>query len=266
MGDVNGDGRADLVCKDPTTVWVDYAADDFFQGTDFVLGTRFCTSTCATLGVIDINLDGRADLVCTNVDRSLDVNFADDNGQFNGNDDFSGTCSDNRVSFFPLVALPSSTSSALSSGDLKTSVTAVAAESHEGVTFVGVSGSSRTTLIPVQVTVPAPTVVSGHYRFWGVPLGSYQQLGATVRIVLDTTGRELCSAEQVLVRQESSGFSADGPLTMRTHPMSCAANVLGVFRAKLVLRAWATAAGPGSASVDAHVKVASIATHQCTAR
>ncbi len=39
LGDVNGDRRADLVCKDPARVWIDYADSAFYTGTNYEFDT-----------------------------------------------------------------------------------------------------------------------------------------------------------------------------------------------------------------------------------
>lgn len=81
LGDVNGDGRADLVCRDPARVWIDYATPAFFEGTDWTLDTAWCTHAGTTLFVADQNFDGRADLACRGGEFSW-VDYADAAGHF----------------------------------------------------------------------------------------------------------------------------------------------------------------------------------------
>jgi hypothetical protein len=82
IGDVNGDRRADLVCKDPGRVWVDYADGDFYAGTDYWLDTRWCSHPGAVTFVGDQNRDGRADLVCRDSTGHVWIDFADTAGRF----------------------------------------------------------------------------------------------------------------------------------------------------------------------------------------
>jgi VCBS repeat protein len=95
-GDVNGDRRADLICKDSRRIWVDYAGADFFTGTDFFLDTNWCTHAGAAFFVGDQNSDGRADLVCRGSDGFHWIDYADTSGQFGGTD-VSGQASDFEV-------------------------------------------------------------------------------------------------------------------------------------------------------------------------
>jgi hypothetical protein len=86
LGDVNGDGSADLVCRDPGRVWIDYASPAFFEGTDWVLDTAWCTHTGATLFLADQNNDGRVDLTCRDTSGFTWVDFADSAGHYAGTD------------------------------------------------------------------------------------------------------------------------------------------------------------------------------------
>jgi hypothetical protein len=81
LGDVNGDGRADLVCRDPSRVWIDYASPAFFEGTDWTLDTAWCTHSGTTLSLADQNADGRADLVCRGGEHTW-IDYADAAGHF----------------------------------------------------------------------------------------------------------------------------------------------------------------------------------------
>ncbi|HTU58930.1 MAG TPA: membrane dipeptidase, partial [Polyangiales bacterium] len=65
LTDINADGSADLLCRDPNRLWVDYADNrGALQGdNDWFLDTRFCTHKGADLHIADANGDGRADLI-----------------------------------------------------------------------------------------------------------------------------------------------------------------------------------------------------------
>lgn len=81
LGDVNGDRRADLVCKDPKRIWIDYAAGDYFRGTDIWWDTDWCTHSGSAFVLADHNMDNRADLVCVD-NRFTYIDFADTLGHF----------------------------------------------------------------------------------------------------------------------------------------------------------------------------------------
>lgn len=81
LGDVNGDGRADLVCRDPARVWIDYASPAYFEGTDWTLDTAWCTHSGTTLSVADQNSDGRVDLTCRGGEYTW-VDYADAAGRY----------------------------------------------------------------------------------------------------------------------------------------------------------------------------------------
>lgn len=84
IGDVNGDRRADLVCKDPNRVWVDYGESNFYMGTNWEFGTHWCThASTLQFFVADENLDGRADMVCRDPVAGFSwVDYADAAGRF----------------------------------------------------------------------------------------------------------------------------------------------------------------------------------------
>lgn len=86
LADVNGDRRADLLCKDPTRVWIDYATSSFYQGTDWTLDTVWCTHTGAQFFLGDQNSDGRADLTCRDTAGYTVIDYADGSGHFAGTD------------------------------------------------------------------------------------------------------------------------------------------------------------------------------------
>lgn len=86
MADVNGDRRADLICKDRTRIWFDYAGSDFYQGTDAFLNTQWCTHAGSAFVVEDLNADARADLICTDA-LGKHVDYADAAGRFTGTTD-----------------------------------------------------------------------------------------------------------------------------------------------------------------------------------
>jgi hypothetical protein len=83
LGDVNGDGRTDLICKDPNRVWVNYADNGgrFNDATAWHVDTRWCTHVNANVYSADFNGDGRTDLMCKDPGR-LWFNYADQEGRF----------------------------------------------------------------------------------------------------------------------------------------------------------------------------------------
>lgn len=82
IGDINGDRRADLMCKDANRLWIDYAGGDFYGGTDVWLDTNYCTHSGAITFLADQNFDGRADLVCRDSAGHVWIDFADGSGRF----------------------------------------------------------------------------------------------------------------------------------------------------------------------------------------
>lgn len=91
LGDFNGDGRTDLMCRDPGRLWFDYAdAAGRFATTDWYLDTTWCTEAGAVLHLADVNGDGRTDLLCREPSR-LRVDYASTLGRFATTDWSSAT-------------------------------------------------------------------------------------------------------------------------------------------------------------------------------
>ncbi len=79
--DVNGDGRADWVCRAPGYMWVDYAsADGRYGAPDWERALTFCTMSTDTFSFADVNGDGREDMLCRNSSNS--VRYAQSTGTF----------------------------------------------------------------------------------------------------------------------------------------------------------------------------------------
>ena len=265
VGDVNGDRRGDLVCKDPGRIWIDYGNDDYFQGTDFFVDTNWCTHADATFSIADQDFDGRDDAVCTNADGSVFVDFADESGRFGGTD-FFGQCG-SRTSSEPFFVVdePRANTWAQRTGDMQVTAEAIGAEAGTFQTFVGTTGFSNATQMPVLVTA-RPRVVSGRIRIAGPPFLGYGQTGAALKLVVsDGLNQELCSDEQVLNEQESPGLNVEVPLG-QARQLSCIARVSGTYQARVYLRSWASAGGAITSSTDAHVRVESISVRECTLR
>jgi hypothetical protein len=91
-GDFNGDGRSDLMCRDASRLWFDYAdAQGRLTGqTDWHIDTSFCTHSGASLYVEDINGDGRTDLFCRDSSGRMWIDYANQEGRF-GSPDWSVT-------------------------------------------------------------------------------------------------------------------------------------------------------------------------------
>jgi len=89
-GDFNDDGYVDLLCHDISTGkhWVDYATSGgHFGGTDWAIDGGWCKGSTEELLVGDFNGDGSADLLCHQTETGkLWVDYADDDGRFNGTD------------------------------------------------------------------------------------------------------------------------------------------------------------------------------------
>jgi hypothetical protein len=89
QGDFNGDGRMDLLCKDPGRLWFNLADGEgrYHPGGTGTLDTAMCTQAGASLHVADVNGDGRSDLLCRDPGR-LGITYAGDSGQFSGRPDW----------------------------------------------------------------------------------------------------------------------------------------------------------------------------------
>ncbi len=68
IGDVDGDGEDDIVCQDVAdgNVWIDYAFNGGFAGTNSTYFDGFCYGSGGQFLIADMNGDGREDLVCHN--------------------------------------------------------------------------------------------------------------------------------------------------------------------------------------------------------
>lgn len=92
-GDVDGDGRSDLICQhNDGRTWIDRAnSSGTFYGTnwsrtsDALADNAWCAQTAnQRLFVGDANGDGRDDLICHNSSGSTWVDYADASGRFRG--------------------------------------------------------------------------------------------------------------------------------------------------------------------------------------
>jgi hypothetical protein len=87
LGDFNGDGRTDMMCKDRGRIWVNTAnAEGRFSVAaegrgSFVQDTTWCTGLHTTLQLTDVNGDGRTDLLCRD-SGLLEVAYANPSGNF----------------------------------------------------------------------------------------------------------------------------------------------------------------------------------------
>jgi hypothetical protein len=80
IGDFNGDGRSDLLCRDLSNgfKWIDYAdASGHFDGTNWLTTGNWCSHTGARLYTGDSNGDGKTDLIChTPSSGAVDVDLS----------------------------------------------------------------------------------------------------------------------------------------------------------------------------------------------
>jgi hypothetical protein len=91
VGDVNADGRDDLVCHDQNGgLWIDHASSTgTFARHDWFGDTNFCTHGGARLLLEDVSGDGRGDLVCHDGEGRTWVDRASATGTFAGHDHFN---------------------------------------------------------------------------------------------------------------------------------------------------------------------------------
>jgi hypothetical protein len=91
LGDYNGDGQEDLLCRDVLGggQWVDYANSSAeLNGEDWSSGSGWCNSDqMRTVMKGDFNGDGRTDQLCFAIaSGSLYVDYANSSGEFGGQD------------------------------------------------------------------------------------------------------------------------------------------------------------------------------------
>jgi hypothetical protein len=94
MADLNGDGKADLICRVPLApepekdIFIDYSnSAGTYTGTNWSTNMSFCNRSNDELYVGDFNGDGKADLLCHDPTTGhLAIDFADSGGYFGGLD------------------------------------------------------------------------------------------------------------------------------------------------------------------------------------
>ncbi|MFM2416140.1 MAG: hypothetical protein RL385_863 [Pseudomonadota bacterium] len=89
VGDVNGNGRDDLVCHDGNTgyLMVDLAeVNGIFSGSDFTRNVAWCADNGDRVYTGDLNADGKDDLLCHNVRTGTKLADYSNAGQFAGTD------------------------------------------------------------------------------------------------------------------------------------------------------------------------------------
>ena len=88
LGDFNGDGRTDWLCRESDRLAIDYAdSQGRFAGTDWSRASTWCSHTNASMNLGDFNGDGRTDLLCQDPNR-LWIDYADNRGSFSGTTDW----------------------------------------------------------------------------------------------------------------------------------------------------------------------------------
>lgn len=267
-GDVNGDGRGDLVCKDSGRIWVDIADDEFFYDHDFYTDTVWCTHRGSSLSMRDMNGDGRQDLVCsTSGSPHIFVDLAARDGQFLGND-FHGECVSRRFGPpYHLRAESTDRSHSTAAGKLDIDIVAVGLESEKRAsTFIAVRGFSHSLVIPTKVSV-RPVLEDGGLSWSGVPawaiIPAWGDGGVVARLEVRSLGGQLlCSDQQTLNQANSPGFNADLHLR-RPRELSCSAHFNGNYEVRVVLLGWATAVGGITYSTDATLQVNSLSAQEC---
>lgn len=85
VGDVNGDGRDDLVCNNISNgaLWVDLAdGDGKYAGSNWSNTRHFCDGSSNQMRIGYFNSDNRADLLCNQADGTMRVDLSNTNGEF----------------------------------------------------------------------------------------------------------------------------------------------------------------------------------------
>jgi FG-GAP-like repeat len=103
VGDFDGDGIADLLCRDTSSgyVWVDYASNGY-GSTDFEASMGFCTDSGDQLYLGDFNHDQRQDIAChSNTSGRTKVYYASSYGfSWSANIDYPNWCWGGSGAFF----------------------------------------------------------------------------------------------------------------------------------------------------------------------